>query len=623
MYAARTTEQSSVAVHLSQAYAEKLQKDKEEKQKNRAALEAIIDVIRFLARQNISFRGHREGFDADNRGNFLELVHYTAKHNAVLRYWLDNHPRNVSWLSPDIQNELLHLLSIEVLAKIVDEFRGKCFSILCDEVSDRANSELMSMVIRFVTDSGIVKEALIALIKVENTTSENLCNIIVNKLRELYLSLDDLVGQCFDGASNMAGRYSGVQARLKQMSRREPIFVHCWAHVLNLVLQDVVKQVPLCARTFDLLQKMYVVIEGSPKRHGEYLTCISNLGLDNGLQVLQSLSSTRWAARSMNLKIVDRCLPSIRTFLQMQNNVESTGLLAAVSNFEFIFSVKFLKQLFDIACVASQALQASDVDLAAAAVAVDNLRHYIATVRSDDREFDNMFDLASKCCADLDIDIDSRRKRKKARLPASLQNCVMNSFLTKASDASTSGSVENNVKQDIKVDFVIPVLDAISTSLNSRFNEECMTVVRHMSSVMSFNDKFEQAVQQLSMLAKLDADICIAEGKLLFCNNVYRTPGIGSSLQSFASTMVSNNHNAIYKHFYSLIVYLLTLPVTSAACERSHSKVDLVKSAIRASMCSDRLEDFIILSSEKTVLDNISLSNVVDRFALGDRGLPL
>lgn len=47
----------------------------------------------------------------------------------------------------------------------------------------------------------------------------------------------------------------------------------------------------------------------------------------------------------------------------------------------------------------------------------------------------------------------------------------------------------------------------------------------------------------------------------------------------------------------------MTLPLTFAASERerAHGKVDLVKSAISASMCSDRLEDFIILSSKKTV----------------------
>ena len=57
----------------------------------------------------------------------------------------------------------------------------------------------------------------------------------------------------YDGASNMAGQYSGVQAKLKELCTREPLDVHCWPHVLNLVIQDLMKSVALRSRTFDLL----------------------------------------------------------------------------------------------------------------------------------------------------------------------------------------------------------------------------------------------------------------------------------------------------------------------------------------------------------------------------------
>lgn len=77
---------------------------------NRSNLCTIIDIIRFLAKQNISFRGDDESANSSNRGNFWELVQFTAKYNADFRNWLENHPRNVSWLSPKIQNELLHSL---------------------------------------------------------------------------------------------------------------------------------------------------------------------------------------------------------------------------------------------------------------------------------------------------------------------------------------------------------------------------------------------------------------------------------------------------------------------------------------------------------------------------------
>lgn len=49
-YAARTTEeQSSVGVHLSQAYADKLKSEAEEKARNRSILYTIVDIIRFFS----------------------------------------------------------------------------------------------------------------------------------------------------------------------------------------------------------------------------------------------------------------------------------------------------------------------------------------------------------------------------------------------------------------------------------------------------------------------------------------------------------------------------------------------------------------------------------------------
>ena len=146
----------------------------------------------------------------------------------------------------------------------------------------------------------------------------------------------------------------------------------------------------------------------------------------------------------------------------------------------------------------------------------------------------------------------------------------------------------------MKLDFFILVLDTVGLALESRFNVECMTVVRYISCVMKRDENFEVAVRQLSKLAQLDGDVCVTEGHLLFCNDAYRSL---DSLQTFTQTMIASNHSIVYKNIFSQIKYLLTLPVTSASCERAHSKVDLGKCAVRASMSSERLEDLVILSS--------------------------
>ena len=59
-----------------------------------------------------------------------------------------------------------------------------------------------------------------------------------------------------------------------------------------------------------------------------------------------------------------------------------------------------------------------------------------------------------------------------------------------------------------------------------------------------------------------------------------------------------------------------TAPITSAASERSFSKLKLIKTVMRSVMNQDRLNDFLILSSEKDLVsDSIDLEQIVCRWA--------
>ena len=58
-----------------------------------------------------------------------------------------------------------------------------------------------------------------------------------------------------------------------------------------------------------------------------------------------------------------------------------------------------------------------------------------------------------------------------------------------------------------------------------------------------------------------------------------------------------------------------TTPITSAASERSFFKLKLIKTVMRSVMNRDRLNDFLILSSEKDLSDSIDLEQVMCRWA--------
>ena len=106
--------------------------------------------------------------------------------------------------SPDIQNEILKLMSLRILRDIVQQISGKFYTIMVDETTDLSNTEQMVLCLRHVDDDLNVHEDLIGLYSLESTSADNIMLTIQDILLRLNLSINNCRGQCYDGASNMS-----------------------------------------------------------------------------------------------------------------------------------------------------------------------------------------------------------------------------------------------------------------------------------------------------------------------------------------------------------------------------------------------------------------------------------
>ena len=80
-----------------------------QKVKNRQALYQILSSIKFLSKQELAIRG--DGDDSD--GNVQQLLQMKAEEDPNLAQWL-RRKENV-YTSPDIQNELIKMMGLQVL----------------------------------------------------------------------------------------------------------------------------------------------------------------------------------------------------------------------------------------------------------------------------------------------------------------------------------------------------------------------------------------------------------------------------------------------------------------------------------------------------------------------------
>ena len=110
---------------------------------------------------------------------------------------------------------------------------AKYFSTMMDESVDISRHEQLSLVVRYNDDQFYVYECFVGFHRASSTTGEALFKLLVTWLKQLDLDINNIVGQCFDGASAMCGIYKGVSTRLLQIVPTA-LYVHCNGHILNL-----------------------------------------------------------------------------------------------------------------------------------------------------------------------------------------------------------------------------------------------------------------------------------------------------------------------------------------------------------------------------------------------------
>ena len=104
--------------------------------------------------------------------------------STVLRMLLlNNFSANATYLSPDIQNQLITLIGSAIWKEIIDRVKqAGVYSIIVDETPDTSNKEQLAMVIRYVT-KGMVEERLLAVKTADKTDANTLLKTVREKLK--------------------------------------------------------------------------------------------------------------------------------------------------------------------------------------------------------------------------------------------------------------------------------------------------------------------------------------------------------------------------------------------------------------------------------------------------------
>ena len=112
------------------------------------------------------------------------------------------------------------------------------FSILADETADILGTEQLAIGVRFFDKKNLlICEEFLGFTPLKEMDAETIAETTIDQCNKYGLNLNKLRGQGYDGCSTMAGIENGVQVRIRS-DYPLAVFVHCSAHRLNLVVND-------------------------------------------------------------------------------------------------------------------------------------------------------------------------------------------------------------------------------------------------------------------------------------------------------------------------------------------------------------------------------------------------
>jgi len=579
-------------------------------------LDRIIATTLTLATEDIPFRGHRENNETESKGKFLAIIELLGKYDPVLTELLQRPKGTIKYLSPAIQNEIITALGDKVKYDILLEIRkAPFFSYISDSTQDISKIDQQSHIFRYVNvmyDKEnkpvdiVIHESFIGFEIMEGQTSSEMEQQLYNNFEKNKIDIKKLRGIGFDGAANMSGVYSGLQARIKH-TQPLALYVHCAAHNLNLVINDSVKNITEIQNFYEKLECLYSYFANSIKRWA-HLKSVSSVSVS-----LKRLCTTRWSSRNDCLKALSLLYVDILKLLayislmgrNKDEKSKASGLQNYFQKFDVILIIVIESKILNSLQIVSLLLQKSDIDLLKAFELLQTALNKIKEMRN---KFEEVFEEAKQIAISWGVEPTFTKIRKTK---------TTKYFVELSNDERL-----HDAEQYFKTQIYYRTLDIIIKQLEHRFNG-MNQVIKLFSSILPINicSMNENELKHLttSLVNNYEHDLTIdlvnqiIQFKRSFENQISKL----NSVHDLAKFIIVDNYliAASFPDLCTACFLFLTIPVTVATAERSFSKLKIIKNYLRSTMSQIRLSSLAIISIEKKIAKEINTSDIISTLA--------
>ncbi|XP_041432322.1 zinc finger MYM-type protein 1-like [Xenopus laevis] len=572
----------------------------------REVLRRVVDVVKFLGERGLPFRGTDELFGSPQNGAFLGILELIAKYDPFLEQHIKKYGgesgRGVSnYMSSTIVEEFIELMGNKVAQVIVQElYTAKYFSLIVDSTPDLSHVDQLAIVLRYVNKDGPV-ERLLGFVPIYSHTGEHLENTVLSFLAVLKINIQDCRGQSYDNASNMSGRYNGLQARIRAINQLA-YYVPCSAHSLNLVGTCAAESCLKAATFFNLLECIYVFFSSSTHRwnilKNELCKAPGNLSV-------KGLSGTRWAARSDATKALRIGFQYVKNALrelessdhQVRVQHEAKSLLGKLNHFETAILLVVWGNILERLNATSKTLQNTKICLSEVVILYNSLIAYVQIIRDS---FDTYELEAKKLTRDHTYAGEGKRLKKRKTF----------------ADESPFDDVNQHMSARNK--FITETFYVLTDSLIAELKRrnQCYECLNNRFDIFNTNlpiSDLRSSADKLQKNYPEDLEDCFTEEFLQFSALIPQESMVCP--MAMRQYIIARDLQKTFPNTETLLRMFLCMSVTNASGERSFSCLKRIKNERRTTMGQERLSALSLLAVESALVRQLDFDDIVDSFA--------
>ncbi|XP_050065941.1 uncharacterized protein LOC126555011 [Aphis gossypii] len=415
---------------------------------------------------------------------------------------------------------------------------------------------------------------------------------------------------------------------------------------------------------FGNLESLYAFLWTSKKRVDVFRQKQYKLYPNKQLQSVKRVATTRWMSHSVALKTIiskfEALIQTLEEIIEKEGPADvktaatANGLISYFLSFRFVLTAFCFKILFDILDPLNKAFQESDIDLLTATDLIFSAR-YDLKQNINDNIFQNTVNNAKAFINASDREFEELKQIRPIRIPRKHDQ---------------NGKCSDNPIIDpllkMKVETFNVILDTTLSTLESRFNDEHIGILRDISlfskkrieeininvnkfpidgfnvfcstyTIISQEDLKTEYLQFVKIFKILNNNIDLPHAlhqthnfdedeKLTSSSSDEELPTKrkqemqnAGSINHVFKVFCAANMNSVFPNLYIAFKITVTLPVSSASTERSFSRLKLLKTRLRTSISQNRLENLLIISCENDIV--VDKDEVVKKFAIKSKVL--